>query len=50
MDGRTRRYTILEKKIIFEKNKKNGIVSITKIRKSMLKKFTKRYWTMESKK
>lgn len=27
-DGRTRRYAILEKKIIFEKNKKNGMVLV----------------------
>jgi len=35
-DNRTRRYAILEKKIIFEKNKKNGIVSITEAEKHVL--------------
>ena len=27
-DGRTRRYAILEKKIVFEKNKKNSTVNV----------------------
>jgi len=35
-DGRTRRYAILEKKIIFEKNKKNRTVSVSEISKSLL--------------
>ena len=40
-DGRTRRYAILERKIIFEKNKKNGIVSIIEAEKSMLESLQK---------
>lgn len=35
-DGRTRRYAIFEKKIIFEKNKKNGMVSIIEAEKPLL--------------
>jgi hypothetical protein len=35
-DGRTRRYAILEKKIIFEKNKKNGTVLVFYADKTML--------------
>ena len=40
-DGRTRRYAILEKKIIFEKNKKNRTVSVTEITKSLLENLQK---------
>jgi len=40
-DGRTRRYAILEKKIIFEKNKKNGTVSIIETEKSVLENLQK---------
>ncbi len=40
-DGRTRRYAILEKKIIFEKNKKNGLVSIIEAEKPMLENLQK---------
>lgn len=35
-DSRTRRYVLLEKKIIFEKNKKNGTVSVIQATQSML--------------
>lgn len=35
-DGRTRRYAILEKKIVFEKNKKNGTVNVFQATKTML--------------
>ncbi len=35
-DGKTRRYAILEKKITFEKNKKNKTVSITQALTPML--------------
>ena len=40
-DGRTWRYAILEKKIIFEKNKKNGTVSIIEVQKHMLENLQK---------
>ena len=35
-DGRTRRYAILEKKIVFEKNKKNGMVRVFQALSDML--------------
>lgn len=35
-DKRTRRYAILEKKIIFEKNKKNGFVLVLQAMQNML--------------
>ena len=35
-DNRTRRHALLEKKIIFEKNKKNGTVSVIEAQKPML--------------
>ena len=35
-DSRTRRYAVLEKKIIFEKNKKNGTVNVFQATQSML--------------
>ena len=37
-DGRTRKYAILEKKIIFEKNKKNGTVSVEQALTPMIEK------------
>ena len=37
-DGRTRKYAILEKKIIFEKNKKNGTVSVEQTLTPMIEK------------
>jgi len=40
-DGRTRRYAILEKKIIFEKNKTNGTVSIIEAKKYVLENLQK---------
>jgi len=40
-DGRTRRYAILEKKIIFEKNVKNGTVSVIEAEKNMLENLQK---------
>lgn len=40
-DGRTRRYAILEKKIVFEKNKKNGMVSVFHADKNMLENLQK---------
>ena len=40
-DGRTRKYAILEKKIIFEKNKKNNTVSIIEIKKHVLESLQK---------
>ena len=40
-DGRTRRYAILEKKIIFEKNKKNQTVSVIEATPSMLENLQK---------
>lgn len=38
---RTRRYAILEKKVIFEKNKKNGVVSVIEADKPMLESLQK---------
>ena len=35
-DGRTRRYAVLEKKIVFEKNKKNDTVHVFQATQSML--------------
>lgn len=35
-DNRTRRYAVLEKKIIFEKNKKNGTVYVFQATQNML--------------
>ena len=40
-DKRTRRYAILEKKIIFEKDKKNGIISVIEADKPMLESLQK---------
>ena len=40
-DDRTRRYAILEKKIIFEKNKTNGTVSIIEAKKYVLENLQK---------
>ncbi len=40
-NGRTRRYAILEKKIIFEKNKTNGTVSIIEAEKHVLENLQK---------
>lgn len=35
-DKRTRRYAILEKKVIFEKNKKNGVVLVLQAMQNIL--------------
>ena len=40
-DGRTRRYAILEKKIIFEKNNKNKTVSVIEPTASVLENLQK---------
>lgn len=40
-DGRTRRYAILEKKIIFEKNKKNQTVSVIEATNPLLENLQK---------